>query len=123
MATCAFIGLGNMGYPMAGHLATAGHTVGVFNRTGATASRWVGEHEGSRHDTPGGAAEGAEVAFVCVGNDDDVRSVVLGEGGALAAMAEGSVLVASSTRPAGPGGSASSTPRSPAVRPGPRAAS
>jgi 3-hydroxyisobutyrate dehydrogenase-like beta-hydroxyacid dehydrogenase len=93
MATCAFIGLGTMGYPMAGHLAAAGHQVRVNNRTGATAERWVGEHEGTRHPTPGEAATGADAVFVCVGADDDVRSVVHGEDGALAAMAEGAVLV------------------------------
>jgi 3-hydroxyisobutyrate dehydrogenase-like beta-hydroxyacid dehydrogenase len=93
MATCAFIGLGNMGYPMAGHLAAAGHTVRVHNRTATTAERWTGEHEGTSHPTPGEAASGAEAVFVCVGNDDDVRSVVLGDDGALAGMEEGSVLV------------------------------
>ena len=93
MATCAFIGLGNMGYPMAGHLAVAGHQVRVHNRTEATAERWVGEHEGTRHPIPGEAAAGADAVFVCVGADDDVRSVVNGDDGALAAMADGAVLV------------------------------
>jgi 3-hydroxyisobutyrate dehydrogenase len=100
MATCAFIGLGNMGYPMAGHLATAGHTVRVHNRTASTAERWLAEHGaghdgggGTAHATPAEAARGADVVFVCVGADDDVRAVVHGDSGALGAMAEGSVLV------------------------------
>ncbi|MEM9564903.1 MAG: NAD(P)-dependent oxidoreductase [Actinomycetota bacterium] len=87
MATCAFIGLGNMGYPMAGHLAAAGHTVRVYNRTAATAERWAAEHDGTACATPREAAEGADVAFVCVGADDDVRSVVNGDDGALTALA------------------------------------
>lgn len=100
MTTCAFIGLGNMGYPMAGHLAAAGHTVRVHNRTAATAERWVADHgdaagpgTGTAHPTPREAAEGAEVVFVCVGADDDVRAVVTGQHGALQAMAPGSTLV------------------------------
>ncbi len=99
MATCSFIGLGNMGYPMAGHLAAAGHTVRVFNRTASVAERWAEQHAdggGSAHPTPREAAEGAEAVFVCVGADDDVRAVVLGGGtddGALTAMAPGTVLV------------------------------
>ena len=98
MATCAFIGLGNMGYPMAGHLAAAGHTVRVYNRTEATADRWVEQYGGvggggTAHPTPREAAEGAEAVFVCVGADDDVRAVVTGDQGALGAMATGSVLV------------------------------
>lgn len=101
MATCSFIGLGNMGYPMAGHLAAAGHTVRVYNRTGSVAERWVAEHGstgGTAHPSPREAAEGADVVFVCVGADADVRAVVLGDPeagveGALAAMAEGTVLV------------------------------
>lgn len=93
MATCAFIGLGNMGYPMAGHLAAAGHTVRVFNRTASVAERWLGEHNGSAHATPAEAAEGADAVFVCVGADDDVRGVTYGDDGALGAMAAGAVLV------------------------------
>ena len=93
MATCAFIGLGNMGYPMAGHLAAAGHTVQVYNRTGSKAEAWTGEHSGTSHPTPAAAATGADVAFVCVGADDDVRSVVYGDDGALGALADGAVLV------------------------------
>jgi len=91
--TVAFIGLGVMGYPMAGHLARHGYAVTVFNRTAAKAERWVGEHGGRRAATPGEAAAGAELVFSCVGNDDDVRAVLLGDGGALAGMAAGSLLV------------------------------
>ena len=93
MADCAFVGLGVMGYPMAGHLVAAGHDVTVYNRTAARAEAWVGEHGGTAAPTPAGAAAGAEFVFVCVGNDDDVRSVTLGPGGVLGSMAAGSVLV------------------------------
>ncbi len=93
MATCAFVGLGNMGYPMAGHLATAGHDVRVFNRTQETATRWVGEHSGSSHPSPAEAATGADFVFVCVGADDDVRAVVYGETGVLGSLAAGAVIV------------------------------
>lgn len=93
MATLAFIGLGVMGYPMAGHLAGAGHTLRVYNRTRASADRWVGEHAGEAFDTPREAASGADVVFACVGNDDDLRAVVLGEQGAYAGMSSGSVFV------------------------------
>lgn len=90
---CAFIGLGTMGYPMAGHLAAAGHEMRVFNRTTARADQWVGEHRGVVADTPADAAAGADVVFVCVGGDDDVRSVLYGETGALAALTPGAVVV------------------------------
>jgi 3-hydroxyisobutyrate dehydrogenase-like beta-hydroxyacid dehydrogenase len=93
MAKVAFIGLGVMGYPMAGHLASKGHEVRVYNRTAAKAEQWVAEHGGSSGATPREAAEGAELVMVCVGNDDDLRGVVLGEDGAFAGMAAGSVLV------------------------------
>ena len=93
MTKCAFVGLGVMGYPMAGHLAAAGHEVTVYNRTAARAEAWVGEHEGSAAPAPAQAAAGAEMVFVCVGNDDDVRSVTAAPGGALESMAAGSVLV------------------------------
>jgi len=89
----AFLGLGVMGYPMAGHLARAGHRVTVYNRTAAKAERWVAAHGGRRAPTPAAAAEGARFVFACVGNDDDVRQVTLGPDGALAAMAAGGVLV------------------------------
>ena len=93
----AFIGLGVMGYPMAGHLAKSGKAVTVFNRTAAKAEQWLSEFAGDGEcavaATPKAAAASADVVFMCVGNDDDVRSVVLGSDGALAGMAAGSVLV------------------------------
>jgi len=89
----AFIGLGVMGFPMAGHLARAGHRVTVYNRSAAKSSAWVAEFGGQAKATPAEAAQGADVVFVCVGNDDDVRSVVLGPQGAFAGMRPGSVLV------------------------------
>ena len=79
----AFIGLGVMGYPMAGHLLAAGHSVTVYNRTTAKADKWVKEFGGSRALTPKEAASGADVVFACVGNDDDLRSVILGENAGL----------------------------------------
>ena len=95
--TTAFIGLGTMGYPMAGHLAKAGHKVTVFNRTDARAEAWCGDHGGERAGTPAEAVSGADVVFICVGNDEDVRAVALGDEGALAGMAAGAVLVDHST--------------------------
>jgi 3-hydroxyisobutyrate dehydrogenase len=89
----AFLGLGVMGHPMAGHLARAGHAVTVYNRTAAKAEAWVEAHGGSFADTPAEAAKGAEFVFCCVGNDDDLRSVTLGEQGAFAGMAAGAVFV------------------------------
>jgi 3-hydroxyisobutyrate dehydrogenase len=93
MRPVAFLGLGVMGGPMARHLAAAGHPVTVYNRTAAKADAWVAAHGGRAAATPRQAAEGAEIVFTCVGNDDDVRSVVLGDDGAFAGMAAGSVLV------------------------------
>ena len=89
----AFLGLGVMGYPMAGHLARAGHQVTVYNRSAAKAQAWVTEHGGKSASTPREAAAGAEFVFACVGNDDDLRSIVLGADGALAGMAAGAVFV------------------------------
>ncbi|EGJ09683.1 NAD(P)-dependent oxidoreductase [Rubrivivax benzoatilyticus] len=89
----AFIGLGVMGYPMAGHLARAGHRVTVYNRSAAKAQAWVTEYGGARAPTPAEAAAGAEFVFCCVGNDDDLRAVTLGETGAFAGMAPGAVFV------------------------------
>ena len=82
-----------MGYPMAGHLARAGHQVTVYNRSAAKAQAWVTEHGGKSASTPREAAAGAEFVFACVGNDDDLRSIVLGADGALAGMAAGAVFV------------------------------
>ena len=93
MAKVAFIGLGVMGYPMAGHLQAKGHEVCVYNRTPARAAQWVAEHGGSSAPTPREAAAQAEFVMCCVGNDDDLRSVVLGPDGALAGMQPGSVFV------------------------------
>lgn len=89
----AFLGLGVMGLPMAGHLAKAGHDVTVYNRTTAKAQAWCEEFGGASAPTPRQAAQGASVVFCCVGNDDDLRSVVLGDDGALGAMAAGTVFV------------------------------
>lgn len=89
----AFIGLGVMGYPMAGHLAAAGHTVTVYNRTASKADAWVNQHGGQAAATPRSAAEGADIVFACVGNDDDVRSVTLADGGALDGMKAGAIFV------------------------------
>ena len=97
MTKVAFIGLGVMGFPMAGHLAAAGHDVTVYNRTGAKARDWAGKHGGSAAATPRQAAEGAEIVFSCVGNDDDLRSVILGEEGAFAGMAAGAILIDNTT--------------------------
>ncbi len=93
MAKAAFLGLGVMGYPMAGHLAKAGHEVVVFNRTAAKAQGWAEAHGGAHAATPAEAAAGAEFVMACVGNDDDLRAVTLGEGGAFAGMAGGAVFV------------------------------
>ncbi len=89
----AFIGLGVMGYPMAGHLARAGHRVTVYNRTMPKAAAWAAEYGGAVAATPKAAAEGAAIVFSCVGNDADLRSVVLGENGALGGMPKGAVFV------------------------------
>ena len=93
--TVAFLGLGVMGGPMAGHLAKAGHTVTVYNRTEAKAAAWVGEFgaPGRHAATPREAAAGADIVFCCVGNDDDLRSVVLGDDGAFAGMKKDAVFV------------------------------
>ena len=93
MAKVAFIGLGVMGFPMAGHLACEGHEVCVYNRTAEKARLWEERFAGESAATPRQAAEGAEFVMTCVGNDDDLRSVLLGADGAFAGMAAGSVLV------------------------------
>jgi len=89
----AFLGLGVMGYPMAGHLLKGGHDVCVYNRTTAKAEKWVSEYGGSFAKTPAKAAEGAQIIFACVGNDDDLRSVCTGENGAFDAMDKDTVFV------------------------------
>lgn len=93
MAKVTFLGLGVMGYPMAGHLAAKGHEVTVYNRTTAKAEKWVAEHGGRLGKTPADAAEGAEFVMSCVGNDDDLRAVCTGPEGAFAAMTAGTVFV------------------------------
>ena len=93
MTKITFLGLGVMGYPMAGHLARAGHEVTVYNRTAAKAGAWASEHGGATGATPAEASKRAEMVMACVGNDDDLRSVCLGPDGAFASMAEGSIFV------------------------------
>ena len=97
MAKVAFIGLGVMGYPMAGHIAAKGHDVTVYNRTAAKAEKWVGEHGGAHALTPRAAAKDCEFVFCCVGNDDDLRAVTLGDDGAFHGMAAGSVFIDNTT--------------------------
>ena len=93
MAKLTFLGLGVMGYPMAGHLAKAGHDVTVFNRTTAKAEAWVKEHGGSHGATPAEAAKGADIVLACVGNDDDLRAVCTGPDGAFSTMPKGALFV------------------------------
>jgi len=93
MASVAFLGLGVMGFPMAGYLAANGHEVKVYNRTASKASQWVEKHGGTACATPKEAASGSDFVMCCVGNDDDLRSIVLGEQGALAGMDKGAVFV------------------------------
>lgn len=93
MAKLAFLGLGVMGFPMAGHLAAKGHEVTVYNRNPAKAAAWVARHGGRSAATPREAAAAAEFVMACVGNDDDLRSVCLGPDGAFAGMAKGAILV------------------------------
>ncbi|TGT91662.1 MULTISPECIES: NAD(P)-dependent oxidoreductase [unclassified Mesorhizobium] len=98
MASVAFLGLGVMGYPMAGHLKNkGGHDVTVYNRTQAKAEQWVAQHGGNLAATPAQAAEGKDFVFSCVGNDDDLRSVTTGPGGAFKAMKKGSVFIDNTT--------------------------
>ncbi len=93
MAKITFLGLGVMGYPMAGHLQAAGHDVTVYNRTTAKAEAWAKEHRGAFAPTPAVAVVGAEFVMACVGNDDDLRQVCVGENGAFQAMQEGAIFV------------------------------
>ena len=93
----AFIGLGVMGYPMAGYISKAGHNVTVYNRTAAKADKWIEEHKGSKADTPAKAAEGADFIFTCVGNDNDLREVSLGESGLFNTAKKGCVYIDNST--------------------------
>jgi 3-hydroxyisobutyrate dehydrogenase-like beta-hydroxyacid dehydrogenase len=98
MAKVAFIGLGVMGYPMAGHLAKkGGHDVAVFNRTAAKAERWVAQYGGQSAPTPAAAADGADFVFTCVGNDDDLRAVTMGPNGAFERMKQGAIYIDNTT--------------------------
>jgi len=97
MARVAFIGLGVMGYPMAGHIAKAGHEVCVYNRTASKAEAWVAEYGGSHGLTPAEAAKDCDFVFCCVGNDDDLRSVTIGEGGAFESVKEGAIFIDNTT--------------------------
>ncbi|SEI41361.1 3-hydroxyisobutyrate dehydrogenase [Allopseudospirillum japonicum] len=96
-AKIAFIGLGVMGYPMAGHLARAGYGVCVYNRTTSKAAAWVEEYQGTYANTPAEAAQDADLVFICVGNDEDVRQVTLGTEGVLSTLGAGGVLIDHST--------------------------
>src|ERR1700693_3087738 len=93
MAKVAFLGLGVMGFPMAGHLAAKGHDVTVYNRTPARAEAWIARHGGQAAATPRQACRGVDIAFACVGDDADVRAVVSGDDGMLAGLAPGAVIV------------------------------
>ena len=93
----AFIGLGVMGYPMAGYISKAGHNVTVFNRTKSKAEKWIGEYKGKMADTPAKAADGADFIFTCVGNDNDLREVSLGDNGLFNTAKKGSVYIDNST--------------------------
>ena len=93
MTKITFLGLGVMGYPMAGHLAAAGHPITVYNRTIPKAEAWTRQHTGVFCTTPAKAASGAEIVMACVGNDDDLRSVCLGSDGAFSTMSEGSTFI------------------------------
>jgi 3-hydroxyisobutyrate dehydrogenase len=97
MAKIAFLGMGVMGYPMAGHIAAAGHDVTVYNRTTAKAEVWAAQHGGWHAATPAAAARGADFVFCCVGDDPDVLSVALGDDGAIPAMQQGAVFIDNST--------------------------
>ncbi|MEW5248198.1 NAD(P)-dependent oxidoreductase [Microbulbifer sp. 2201CG32-9] len=101
MTKIAFLGLGVMGYPMAGHLAGAGYKLRVYNRTASRAEQWLRDYAGESFATPAEAARGADMVFACVGNDRDLRQVVLGRQGAFAAMGEGSLFVDHTTASAG----------------------
>ena len=101
MSEVAFLGLGVMGFPMAGHLVRAGHGVVVYNRTAAKASRWVDQNGGASAPTPREAAVGRDFVLACVGNDDDLRAVALGPGGAFAGMKPGAIFIDHTTASAG----------------------
>jgi len=93
----AFIGLGVMGYPMAGYISKAGHNVTVYNRTSSKADKWIKEYKGSKADTPAKAAEGADYIFTCVGNDNDLREVTFGDNGIFKTIKKGTVYIDNTT--------------------------
>jgi len=97
--TCnvAFIGLGVMGYPMAGYISKAGHNVTVFNRTKSKAEKWIGEYKGKMANTPAEAADGADFIFTCVGNDNDLREVTFGDNGIYKTIKKGAVYIDNTT--------------------------
>ncbi|MDA7479889.1 NAD(P)-dependent oxidoreductase [Candidatus Pelagibacter ubique] len=97
MSNVAFIGLGVMGYPMAGYISKAGHNVTVYNRTAAKADKWVAEYKGSKADTPAKAAEDADFIFTCVGNDNDLREVTFGENGIFKTIKKGAIYIDNTT--------------------------
>ena len=97
MSNVAFIGLGVMGYPMAGYISKAGHNVTVYNRTAAKADKWLTEYKGSKADTPAKAAESADFIFTCVGNDNDLKEVTIGENGIYTTIKKGSIYIDNTT--------------------------
>jgi len=97
MSDVAFIGLGVMGYPMAGYISKAGHNVTVYNRTSAKADKWISEFKGSKADTPAKAAEGADFVFTCVGNDNDLKEVAIGKDGIFTTIKKGSIYIDNTT--------------------------
>ena len=93
----AFIGLGVMGYPMAGYISKGGHNVTVFNRTKSKAENWIKQHKGKMAETPADAAKDAEYIFTCVGNDNDLREVTFGDNGAFKTIKKGSIYIDNTT--------------------------
>ena len=93
----AFIGLGVMGYPMAGYISKGGHNVTVYNRTNSKADKWVSEYKGSKAATPAKAAEGAEYIFTCVGNDNDLKEVTFGDNGVFKTIKKGAIFIDNTT--------------------------
>ena len=97
MSNVAFIGLGVMGYPMAGYISKAGHDVTVYNRTATKADKWISEFKGTKADTPAKAADGADFVFTCVGNDDDLKEVTIGKNGLYTTIKKGSIYIDNTT--------------------------
>ncbi len=97
MSNVAFVGLGVMGYPMAGYISKAGHNVTVYNRTGTKTDKWVAEFKGSKAETPAKAADGADFIFTCVGNDNDLREVTFGDNGIFKTIKKGTIYIDNTT--------------------------